>query len=174
MPKEISEEDKALFREAVNQIKPGRKKTVAKTASEPKKSSISLNLSSYYSEEVEANTALTYVKSGISLKRFNRFCSDRDPLEGWLDLHGADAETAALLLTDFLEREQYLLHRKVLVIHGKGGGTKPLLKNLVNCWLKQIPSVLAFHSALPKDGGTGAVYVLLQRHKPKPLFIADK
>ena len=45
-------------------------------------------------------------------------------------------------------------------------GLKPevmLLKNALNSWLRQIPAVLAFCSAKPQHGGTGAVYVLLSR-----------
>ncbi|EXJ09223.1 Smr domain protein [Nitrincola nitratireducens] len=42
-----------------------------------------------------------------------------------------------------------------------------MIKSCVNDWLQQIPQVLAFTSAQPKDGGTGAVYVLLKRNKDK-------
>jgi len=33
----------------------------------------------------------------------------------------------------------------------------------VNSWLRQMDAVLAFCSARPNDGGTGAVYVLLKK-----------
>jgi DNA-nicking Smr family endonuclease len=36
-----------------------------------------------------------------------------------------------------------------------------VLKHVVNDWLSRIENVLAFASARPVDGGTGAVYVLL-------------
>jgi len=38
-----------------------------------------------------------------------------------------------------------------------------VIKNKVNSWLRQHQDVLAFHSAMPKDGGNGAVYVLLKK-----------
>jgi DNA-nicking Smr family endonuclease len=53
----------------------------------------------------------------------------------------------------------------VRVIHGKGlrsGPGGPVLKHVVDHWLRKIENVAAFASARPVDGGTGAVYVLLQ------------
>ena len=38
-----------------------------------------------------------------------------------------------------------------------------MLKIKVNSWLRQKDQVLAFCSARPQDGGTGAVYVLLKK-----------
>ena len=54
----------------------------------------------------------------------------------------------------------------VRVVHGKGlrsGPRGPVLKASVNRWLRQWDDVLAFVSAPARDGGTGAVYVLLRR-----------
>ena len=57
----------------------------------------------------------------------------------------------------------------VRIIHGKGmhgsgsiaSRDVPVLKNLVDRLLRQRADVLAFHSAPPAQGGTGAVLVLL-------------
>jgi DNA-nicking Smr family endonuclease len=38
-----------------------------------------------------------------------------------------------------------------------------VLKTKVNLWLQRREEVLAFCSARPVDGGTGAIYVLLRR-----------
>jgi DNA-nicking Smr family endonuclease len=54
----------------------------------------------------------------------------------------------------------------VRIIHGKGlrsGQRGPVLKNTVSALLRRTGAVLAFVSARPVDGGTGAVYVLLGR-----------
>ena len=51
------------------------------------------------------------------------------------------------------------------IVHGKGLRSRqgqPVLKVKVNHWLRQREEVLAFCSARPVDGGTGAVYVLLK------------
>ena len=56
--------------------------------------------------------------------------------------------------------------RHVRIIHGKGHHTPTgvsILKKMVAQSLTQLPFVLAFCSAQPKDGGAGAVYVFLKK-----------
>ena len=57
----------------------------------------------------------------------------------------------------------------MLITHGKGElRDKPaLLKSCVNHWLKELDSVLAFHSAQPHHGGSGASYVMLRKSSNK-------
>ena len=40
-----------------------------------------------------------------------------------------------------------------------------MLKNKLNHWLQQWDEVLAFCSARPVDGGTGAIYLLLKNRR---------
>ena len=83
-----------------------------------------------------------------------------------MDLHGASAAQAEQLLRQFLLEAHYHDHGCVRIIHGKGlqsDGGAPVLKNLVDRLLRQRNDVLAFHSAPPAQGGTGAVVVLLAR-----------
>ena len=86
-------------------------------------------------------------------------------VDSTLDLHGLNVEEARLQLADFLEECRQFGYRHVIIIHGKGfrSQSKPVIKPMVNRWLRQADEVLAFCSAQPKDGGTGAVYVLLRR-----------
>jgi len=54
----------------------------------------------------------------------------------------------------------------VRIIHGKGRGSGnrgPVLKSAVNRWLRRHGAVRAFCSARRNDGGTGALYVLIER-----------
>ena len=56
--------------------------------------------------------------------------------------------------------------RKCRIIHGKGlssPGREPVLKRHILGWLKKMDTVIAVSSATPRDGGTGAVYVLLKK-----------
>ena len=83
-----------------------------------------------------------------------------------IDLHGMTVAEAKHALRSFLlaclEREV----RCVRVIHGKGlrsGHRGPVLKSAVNAVLRRTGAVLAFVSARQVDGGTGALYVLLDR-----------
>ena len=82
-----------------------------------------------------------------------------------LDLHGMNATEAKQALVAFVQTAYATNARCVRIIHGKGRRSSnhgPGLKPLVNRWLRQIDEVLAFCSARPVDGGTGAVYVLLK------------
>ncbi|MCM2130574.1 Smr/MutS family protein [Larsenimonas sp. GH3-8] len=83
-----------------------------------------------------------------------------------LDLHGYTVDEARLELEGFLSEAVGKQLRCVIVVHGKarsGIAGYPVIKSHVNAWLRELPEVLAFCSSLEKDGGTGAVYVLLKR-----------
>ncbi len=56
-------------------------------------------------------------------------------------------------------------YRCILIIHGKGQmqKQKALIKSFTAHWLKQIPEILAFHSAPEWKGGTGAVMAILKK-----------
>lgn len=82
-----------------------------------------------------------------------------------LDLHGYTIEAARAALTDFIRDGRKKSFRCLLLVHGKSynrEGEVPSIKSHVNAWLRQMPDVLAFCSARPADGGTGAVYILLR------------
>jgi DNA-nicking Smr family endonuclease len=73
---------------------------------------------------------------------------------------------AKAALREFLLDAQRAGLRCLRIIHGKGlrsGHRGPVLKNTANLLLQRTDAVLAFTSARPVDGGTGAIYVLLGR-----------
>ncbi len=81
------------------------------------------------------------------------------------DLHGMNAIQARGALAEFIKDALLQGHSCVRVVHGKGrrsGPRGPVLKNVVNVWLRKCDAVSAFGSARPVDGGSGAVYVLLR------------
>jgi DNA-nicking Smr family endonuclease len=81
-----------------------------------------------------------------------------------IDLHGLTVAEAKAALRQFLLAALEQQVRCVRIIHGKGlrsGQRGPVLKATVNAVLRRTGAVLAFVSARPVDGGTGAVYVLL-------------
>ena len=89
-----------------------------------------------------------------------------------LDLHGYTIEKSRAALTEFIRDGHKAANRCLLVVHGKSynrEGEVPSIKSHVNVWLRQMPEVLAFCSALPKDGGSGALYVLLRTPKRKKI-----
>lgn len=81
-----------------------------------------------------------------------------------LDLHGMIVATARAALADFIRQCQTENRRCVQIIHGKGLGSRdrPVLKHMTHTWLRRTDAVLAFCSAVPVHGGSGAVYVLLR------------
>jgi DNA-nicking Smr family endonuclease len=84
--------------------------------------------------------------------------------EAEIDLHGLSSHEAKRQLQGFLHDCVKAGCHCIHIVHGKGYRSQdqqPVLKNTINLWLRQHHDVRAFCSALPKDGGTGAVYVLL-------------
>lgn len=82
-----------------------------------------------------------------------------------LDLHGYTSAEASTQLQRFIQRAKARGLAAVRIIHGKGHGSEstPVLKAMVDRRLREFPDVLAFCSAQPKNGGTGAVDVLLRK-----------
>jgi DNA-nicking Smr family endonuclease len=89
------------------------------------------------------------------------------PCQGVLDLHRKTLVEAADSVFHFLKSHYGAGHRMVRIIHGRGIRSQPepaLLKRYCAHWLSEVESVLAYHSAQPKDGGAGALYVLLRKN----------
>ena len=89
-------------------------------------------------------------------------------IEARIDLHGMTQNEAHGALSDFLYDCRAAGLRSVLVITGKGAGGEGVLRAAVPRWLNGGESrqmVRAFSHAQPKDGGHGALYVMLKRLK---------
>ena len=115
---------------------------------------------------VGSEDELIFASPGVQQRLIQRIKQGHLPWEAGLDLHGYRVDDARQQLGRFIRDAVRQQQRCVLVVHGKAANTEgrqPLLKSYVNDWLRQLPSVLAFVSAQPRDGGTGALYVLLKR-----------
>lgn len=177
--KNLSEEDKALFRRMMHEVKPlGPSNKVAakgppafeklqKKEIHYEKPVSTYNLSNYYHDVVSSDSVLNHCRQSIPRRRLNQLKNGEIRWEARLDLHGLRPDAARESLCHFIDCQSRLGSRCLLIIHGKGShqGEAPILKNHVNHWLTQLPHVLAFHSALARDGGSGALYVLLQRQR---------
>ena len=120
---------------------------------------------------VEFGEELRYLRPGIQTNILQKLRRGKFPIEATLDLHGLTAEQANNQLQDFLQHSQAAGRSAVRIIHGKGygsAGRQPVLKSKVNQWLQEAVAVLAFCSARPENGGTGAVDILLRKNKRKP------
>ncbi len=117
-------------------------------------------------EEVEPEGTISFCETGIQKGVFRKLRAGQYRISDELDLHGTTIKQAKQRLMYFLQETPQFESCCVRIIHGKGnrsGNNKPVLKTQVNHWLTEHDRVLAFHSAKAKDGGTGAVYVLLKR-----------
>ena len=108
---------------------------------------------------------LSFSRSGLQHKVLKKLRQGKFPVEHMLDLHGLTVREASGELLEFLGECEAAGVRHAIIIHGKGfrSRDKPVIKPMVNRWLRDVNNVLAFHSAQPKDGGNGAVYVLLKK-----------
>jgi Uncharacterized protein conserved in bacteria len=85
-----------------------------------------------------------------------------------VDLHGCTVEEARSAVLQIIQMAKDDNQNVIKIVHGKG--PEAILKTYVNSWLRQHRDVLAFVSAPEKQGGTGAVLVLLKRAEKNPQF----
>jgi DNA-nicking Smr family endonuclease len=169
-------DDKHLFRKAVSGARPlkqdrnsphrPRHKPVPLQRHRDDQEVMASLLSDDYSPDIETGEELLFVRGGIQQRVLRKFRRGQYTIEAELDLHGCTISEAREQVSQFLQRARASNKRCVRIIHGKGLssiGKLPILKVKVNSWLRQKDEVLAFCSARPNDGGTGAVYVLLKK-----------
>ena len=105
----------------------------------------------------------------LPIEALRRLRRGMQPIDARLDLHGLRLAEARAELEAFIRTMRARGERCLLVVHGKGDHS-PLgmgvLRGEMAAWLSQGPSsqhVGAFVTALERDGGEGAVYVLLRK-----------
>jgi len=115
--------------------------------------------------EAAVDDVLFFARAGIQQKARKKLRRGELPIEEELDLHGYTVNEAKTAIQDFLFECKRQHIRYIRIIHGKGYRSDqkiPVLKTHVAYWLPQLPDVLAFSSAQARDGGTGAIYVILK------------
>jgi DNA-nicking Smr family endonuclease len=116
-------------------------------------------------EALQPGDILSYHRPGLHRFVPRKLRRGQYSIAAELDLHGMSAAQAQHALAGFIRQATAVGSQCVRIVHGKGNRSSnqgPVLKPLVNRWLRRREEVLAFHSARPVDGGTGAVYVLLK------------
>ncbi|MDD2915583.1 MAG: Smr/MutS family protein [Gallionella sp.] len=163
-------DDAALFRAAVGEVKPLPEQNRIKLQRAPRKflprtSSPPAPLPDTLSDFAPEITPDDFLRNGLSRMTLRKLRRDHWPVQDGLDLHGNTSDAARQLLQEFLHEAAQQGLRCVLVIHGKGINSRSgeaVLRKLTRHWLTQRREVLAFCDAPPKDGGSGAVLVLLK------------
>lgn len=171
---ELSDEEIALFRDAVGDVRPVRDDSADRETARPaprarfrRRDDEAVkheSLAGEWEEMPETGEALVFARPGLRRDVLRRLRRGRIPIRDELDLHGMNWRDARACVADFLAecREQDI--RCVRLIHGKGlrsGNAGPVIKTRLNSWLQKREDILAFCSARENDGGTGALYVLL-------------
>ena len=117
--------------------------------------------------EVSNDESLSFKRNGLQEKTFKQLRLGKLPVEAELDLHGFTESTSLEALTQFIEHAFKQNKRVLRIVHGKGHPDKnpiPVLKNIVNDFLRRHSLVLALTSADQRGGGTGALYVLIRKN----------
>ena len=170
----MSDDDNDLFSKAMQGVKTlssDRANLKAKPSTIKKRNEVVENkIADTLSDEfiTECDDFLEFMRPGIQKSYLKQIRNGKIEIEDHLDLHGYRRDNARKTLLNFLEHAQQKSLKLVRIVHGKGyhsDESQPVLKAMLNKWLQSIPEVLAFVSAIPRDGGTGAVYVLLKIRK---------
>ncbi len=172
--------DLALFRQAAGSVKPlfydrinlvstHHAVPVPRISMSDSQLILSDMISDYFEpKDLEMSEELYYRRCGVQHAVLRKLRRGQFHVCAVLDLHGMTVAVARTALVAFLIGIHRARFSCVRIIHGKGNGSRqhgPVLKQKLNNWLRQRDDVLAFCSARSRDGGTGAVYVLLRRQK---------
>lgn len=171
------EDDIALFRRVVGDVRPIRHKRIElrppapaprpRFSHEDEQQVLQDMLSDQFEPaDFETGEELLFLRDGVRPRLLRDLRRGRFMIAAECDLHGLIVPEARALLVEFLHQARVQGLRCVRIIHGKGLGSwqrLPVLKSKVNHWLRQREEVLAFCQAPLHDGGSGAIYVLLKR-----------
>lgn len=173
----LEEDEIALFRRSVADAQPLDKSYLeprpprvphkARFTREDEQAGLKESMASDY-ESLEASSGdhLRFSRPVVGRKIMRKLARGGFSIGAETDLHGMTAAQAHAELKAFIEYSVQRGLTCVRVIHGKGRGSGtngPVLKRKVDVWLRRWDPVLAFVSARPVDGGTGAVCVLLKK-----------
>ncbi len=174
--KTLSDQDSALFRQAIGKVRSVKQDTLIlkpdkKPSPIPKSQELDrvdpmqntvINSSL---DRLSQEDKLSFLAPGMQKNILKKLRKGFFGLDADIDLHGLNSQEARRQLINFLHFCVEDGCRCVHIIHGKGyrsPNDHPVLKNDINLWLRQHKDVLAFCSSPPKEGGTGAVFVLLK------------
>ncbi len=175
-PQNTDDEDPmAMFRKAVGDVKPVRNDRVADKPAPPPPRPRQFELDEkrvmhdamYNSPGPEDNGEhLSWARSGVQKRVMRKLRNGYYAVQAELDLHGMVVNEAREAMHEFLADVSATRGSCcVRIIHGKGRKTAtdaPILKPFTASFLRNHRDVLAYCSAQPAAGGTGAVYVLVR------------
>jgi DNA-nicking Smr family endonuclease len=178
----LDPEDRQLFRDSVadvqelsqERVEPHRPATRPRRQPDPppeREMMAELLLEEGLEPGIEAGDELFYARPGLQHGVKRKLRRGHYSVGAVLDLHGMNGAAAMASVVGFLGEARDRSIGCVRIIHGKGlrsSNRGPVLKSRLDRLLRRRDEVLAFCTARPKDGGAGAVYVLLRRGSGPP------
>lgn len=172
----ISDDDRKAFAKATRDVRPlkirnlaqldtPKPKPKARQSRAARKALLEQSLNGPF--EHETTEEIAFRRDHVPDKVFRSLKRGTYAIEAEIDLHGLRLDEARRELQSFLRECIERRLASIRIVHGKGsrsGPEGPILKPSVHYWLSLWDEVLAFASAQPRHGGTGAVYVLLKQH----------
>ncbi len=173
----ITDDDRRLFREAIGDVQRLDPVAPPPTAGKPAPYPHMLEADeaavpgelldmTFDPAALEVGEELSYLRDGYPPKLLRQLKRGQFSVQDDIDLHQMNAAAAQASIIAFLAEARQTGVRCVRIIHGKGLRSKaagPVLKALTDRMLRRRDDVIAFASARPALGGTGAVVVLLKR-----------
>jgi DNA-nicking Smr family endonuclease len=180
-----SEEDRALFRNAVADAEPLRKPTRATQTRKPPPalprhtkadeaaalaaSQLAVNPSPMsWDIGADIEDEQSFLRAGVNPDLLRKLRRGQWSIQAELDLHHHTQDEAHAALSEFIRDAKSADWRCVRIVHGKGLSSHmkiPVLRSKVRRWLQQKEEVLAYCEPRPNGGGSGAVLVLLAGSK---------
>ncbi|MFK8030563.1 MAG: Smr/MutS family protein [Gammaproteobacteria bacterium] len=167
------DDDKDAFRAAVGPVKPLRydratpeREKPAPVARFTRADQLSVLAESLNDPTiwVESGDEVQFCRAGLKSPIMRKLKRGQYSLHEEIDLHGLNASEAKQVVYEFLKEARRRHWNCVRIIHGKGKRSfqgLPVLRPKVIKWLQRTDCVIAFCTATARDGGTGALYVLL-------------
>jgi DNA-nicking Smr family endonuclease len=175
-PTPIHDDDSRLFREAIGDVRPLAPvpPPPATIKPEPHPHMLEADEAAVPGELLdmafdpallEVGEELSYLRDGYPPKLLRQLKRGQFSVQDDIDLHQMNAAAAQASIVTFLAAARRQGMHCVRIVHGKGlrsRSTGPVLKVLTDRMLRRRDDVIAFASARPAMGGTGAVVVLLK------------
>lgn len=173
----VNDDDVDLFRQTIGKVQAVKQDKVAlhaerKLKPKPYPKPLVVNFDAHLSsrkpddiETVGIYDSMNFLSAGLQNNVLKKLRRGFFGIDAEIDLHGLNTQDAKRQLLHFLHNSVEEGCRCVHIVHGKGYRSQdnlPVIKNELNRWLRQHKDVQAFCSTSPKDGGTGALFVLLR------------
>lgn len=176
LPESRQPSDIEAWLEEIEQVRPVNRPD--EKPSEPlviKEIQPSLNLKGVYNQNSFSELAVGNMDN-LDKNTAEKFRKGQFKIESRLDLHGRTEKEAFSAVGDFIRNSYVQGKRCVLIITGKGikkeddawYEAKGIIREALPKWLNHAdirPFILGMSPALPADGGSGAMYVLLKRKR---------